>query len=174
MSPATAHPPDTRTTRWRLDPSRSSIEFRVGHLWGMSTVKGTFTRYRGTLDLAADRAIDLTIDAASLDTSNRRRDKHLRSPDFFDVENHPQIRFVSETAALDGELLEVHGGLLARGEILPLTVSARLRQVDEELEIEARSLVDHRRLGMTWNVVGMVRAPSELALVGRLVPDDAA
>jgi polyisoprenoid-binding protein YceI len=172
MAPATAQPPKIQTTRWRLDPDRSSVEFRVKHLWGMSIVEGSFSRYRGTLDLGGRPAIELTIEAASLDTNNERRDRHLRSADFFDVENHPQIGFVSESAALDGERLEVHGQLRTRGATVPLSLSATLRAVGDELEIEATTETDHRRLGMTWNALGMVRAPSRLTVVGRLVRDD--
>jgi polyisoprenoid-binding protein YceI len=64
-------------TRWRIDPARSSIEFRTPTLWGLATVKGRFDRYEGTLDLDQDPAIALTIDAGSLDTKNKLRDKHL-------------------------------------------------------------------------------------------------
>jgi polyisoprenoid-binding protein YceI len=171
MAPATAQP-EIRTTQWRLDPARSSLEFHVKHLWGMSTVEGRFSRYRGTLDLSADPAIELTIDAASLDTNNKRRDEHLRSADFFDVENHREIRFVSESALLDGERLEVRGQLHARGASVQLAVDATLKAVGDELELEATTTTDQRRLGMTWNAIGMVRAPSRLTLAGRLVRDD--
>ena len=116
------------TTRWRIDPSRSRVEFRTPTLWGLATVKGHFVRYDGTLDLERDPAITLTIDAASLDTHNRLRDRHLRSPDFFDVANHPQVRFVSDSATLDGERLNVRGRLYAGGESIPLDLNARLVQ----------------------------------------------
>src|SRR6185312_8034794 len=73
---------DIQLTAWRLDPERSSVEFEVP---GLSTVRGRFHRYQGTLDLRREPAIELTIEAASVDTGNRRRDKHLRSKTFFDV-----------------------------------------------------------------------------------------
>lgn len=89
--------------RWRLDPTRSRVEFHVRHFYGLMTVKGRFDRFEGTLDLDAAPTIELTIDADSLDTKNRQRDKHLRSADFFDVTNHPQVRFASDSATLDGD-----------------------------------------------------------------------
>jgi polyisoprenoid-binding protein YceI len=156
------------TTHWRLDPARSSIEFQVPAAWGLSTVKGSFSRYHGTLDASA---IELTIEADSIDTENERRDKHLRSVDFFDVERHPYVRFVSERVAVDGDRLEVRGRLHARGASMPLDIDATLRRAGDELEVEAVTLADHRRLGMTWNFMGMLRPPIELFVRGRLVRD---
>jgi polyisoprenoid-binding protein YceI len=97
--------------RWRLDPTRSSVEFHVRHFYGLITVKGHFDRFDGTLDLDGKPAVELTIDADSLETKNRQRDKHRRSADFFGVEEHPQVRFVSDTVTLAGEKLTVHGQL---------------------------------------------------------------
>src|SRR4051795_7710258 len=90
---------------WRLDPARSSVAFHVRHFYGLMTVKGEFADYDGTLDLRAEPAVELTLQAASLNTKMAKRDKHLRSGDFFDVEQHPQIRFRSDSATLDGDTL---------------------------------------------------------------------
>ena len=158
-------------TRWRIDPMRSRIEFRTQTFWGLITVKGRFERYDGTLDLRQEPAVELTIDASSLDTNNNKRDQHLRSADFFDVENHPQVRFVSDSATLDAERLTVSGRLHAAGESMPLKLHANLRRVGDELEVEARSSADHRKLGMIHSPLGMIRTPSELIVHGRLVRD---
>jgi polyisoprenoid-binding protein YceI len=157
------------TTRWRIDPSRSRVEFRTPTLWGLATVNGHFDRYDGTLDLERDPAITLTIDAASLDTHNRLRDRHLRSADFFDVANHPQVRFVSDSATLDGERLNVRGRLYAGGESIPLDLNARLMQIGDELEVDVTTTIDHNELGMTHSTLGMIRTPTELTVRGRLV-----
>src|SRR5271163_4316433 len=87
---------------WRLDPARSSVEFHVRHFYGLVTVKGSFSRYEGTLKLDPPPAVELTIEADSLDTKMAKRDKHLRSSDFFDAANHQQVRFVSDNVTLDG------------------------------------------------------------------------
>jgi polyisoprenoid-binding protein YceI len=174
MSTTTPTPTDTRAaqnTRWRIDPARSSVEFHTPTFWGLLTVKGHFERYEGTLDLRREPAIELTIDAASLDTKNNMRDRHLRSGDFFDVENHPQVRFVSDSARLDGERLAVTGRLYAAGTSMPLELNARLRPVDGEFEVDAVARADHFQLGMSHGVLGMIRTPSELMVRGRLVPD---
>jgi polyisoprenoid-binding protein YceI len=158
-------------TIWRIDPDRSSVQFSVKALWGLMTVRGRFSRYEGTLHLSGEPAIELSIEADSLDTQNAKRDEHLRSPDFFGVEQHPAMRFVSESAALDGERLAVRGVLHARGASLPLDIDATLRRAGDELEVEAVTVADHRRLGMTWNLIAMIRPPSRLTVKGRLVAD---
>jgi len=157
------------STRWRIDPTRSRVEFRTPTFWGLLTVKGHFERYEGTLDLQEDPQIELTIEAASLNTNNKMRDKHLRSADFFDVANHPQVRFVSDSAALDGERLTVSGRLYVAGTSTPVDVDARLRRVDDELEVDATAYADHLELGMSRGTLGMIRTPSELIVRGRLL-----
>jgi len=159
-------------TRWRIDPARSTVEFQVPHFWGLTTVEGRFGRYAGTLDLSEQPAVELRIDAASLDTKRTARDKHLRSADFFDVEKHPQVRFESDHAELDGERLHVYGRLHAAGKKIRLDVAATLRPLADELELAATTRADQRRLGMTWSPLGMIRAPSKLIIRGRLIPDD--
>ena len=160
---------DIASGSWRLDPTRSSVEFHVRHFYGLITVKGRFAGYDGTLDLSARPAVTLTIDAASLDTKQSKRDKHLRSADFFDVEHHPQVRFVSDSAELADDTLKVRGRLHAAGKHVPLELHAKLRTVDGELEVEAVTDADHRLLGMTWSPLGILRAPSKLIVRGRLV-----
>jgi polyisoprenoid-binding protein YceI len=154
---------------WILDPDRSSVEFRVPLLFGkIGTVKGGFTSYGGTLDMDGRPAIELTIEAGSIDTGNARRDAHLRSAAFFDAEEHPQVRFESESAELDGEEIRVRGTLRAGGGSAPLDLTAAVRPVDEEFEIEASAEVDQRKLGMTYSPLGTLRPPARLTVRGRL------
>ena len=163
---------DSRDGRWRIDPARSNVEFNVRNLWGLQTVKGHFDRYDGTLELAAQPSIELTIEADSLDTDNPKRDEHLRSADFFDVADHPHVRFVSEQVTLDGERLDVRGELHAAGKSVPLEFRGAIRSLGDELEVDVTTSVDHRELGLTWNQLGMMRAPSKLIVHGRLVRAD--
>ena len=172
MSTTTPQPTPTqkiKNTRWRIDPTRSQIEFHTPTLWGLMTVKGRFEHYHGTLDLRHDPAIALTIDAASLTTHNKIRDKHLRSSDFFDVANHPHVRFVSDSAKLHGERLTVSGHLHTAGKRTPLDLDATLRQIDGELEIDTSASADQFELGMSHGTLGMIRTPSQLSVRGRLV-----
>jgi polyisoprenoid-binding protein YceI len=141
----------------------------VRHFYGLMTVKGEFADYDGTLDLGAAPAVELTIQATSLDTKLAKRDEHLRSKDFFDVEHHPQVRFLSDRAAFDCDTLRVHGQLHAAGRQIPLELDATAREIDGELEIEAVTEAGHRELGMTWSPLGILRSPSKLIVRGRLV-----
>ena len=164
------HPADTLPGRWELDPHRSSVEFRVEHTWGLGTVKGHFDHYDGRLDLSADPAIELRIDAASVHTGNRRRDKHLRSASFFDAESHPTERFVSDSVVVEGDSLKVSGRVSARVRSIRLELDAHVRGVDGSLEIEAETRAQHRELGMTWSPLGIISPRSELHVTGYLVP----
>ena len=160
--------PDITSGSWRLDPTRSSVEFHVRHFYGLVTVNGHFDQYELTVDLDGQPAVELVIDAGSLDTKHRKRDEHLRSADFFDVANHPHVRFVSQSATLVGETLKVRGELHAAGRHVPVDVDAAVREVDGELDVLATTLVDHRKLGMMWSPLGIMRAPSKLIVRGRL------
>jgi polyisoprenoid-binding protein YceI len=161
----------TISGRWRLDPQRSSVEFRAEKFWGLVTVKGHFDDYEGQLDLSANPAVELTIDAASVQTGIRKRDQHIRSADFFDAENHPPVRFVSSSVDLHDDTLKLRGRLSARGRSIPLELEVQVRQVDGELEVEAATSAPHRELGMTWSPLGMIRPRSELFVKGHLVPN---
>ncbi len=172
MSTTTSHPAGSakvETSRWRIDPARSRVEFHSPTLWGLMIVNGRFQRYDGTLDLRREPAIELTIDASSLSTGNKIRDKHLRSSDFFDVEHHPQVRFVSETAEADGDRLKVSGRLYAAGESTSLELEVIMRQDGDELEVETCAYTNPRRLGMSGGILGMISSPTELMVRGRLV-----
>ena len=161
------------TSTWRLDPARSTVEFHVRHFYGLMTVKGRFGQYQGTLDLGASPAIELIVEADSLDTKVSKRDEHLRSEDFFHVADHPRVRFVSEAASVEGDKLTATGQLHAAGRSIPVQVEATVRPVGDEFEIEASALADHRELGMTWSPMGIMRAPSRLLVSGRLIREEA-
>ena len=163
-------PDETLVGSWQLDPQRSSVEFRVGHFWGLGTVKGHFDGYEGRLDLGADPAIELTIDAANVQTGNPKRDQHLRSTEFFDAGNHPTVQFVSDSVTQQGDTLSVRGWLFARDQSIALELDARVRRVNGEFEIEAAASAPHRELGMTWNPLRMIPPRSELHVTGYLVP----
>jgi polyisoprenoid-binding protein YceI len=160
---------DLATGTWRLDPSRSSVDFHVRSVYGLITVKGHFDRYQGTLDLSGRPAIALIVEADSLDTNNERRDKHLRSADFFDVADHPQVRFEADAADLDGDTMKVRGLLYAAGRHVPVEADATVTAAGDEFEIEATALTDQRELGMTYSPLGVISAPSRLIVRGRLV-----
>ena len=160
-------------TRRRLDPSGSSAEFRVPNLWGLASVKGRFQRLDGWLEVDRDQQwrMELTLDAASVDTGNRRRDRHLGSADFFDVEHHPEVRFRSSRVNdHGGGRLHVEGELEAAGERVRLQVEVEVTvgHAEDRVELDAAATVDQRQLGMTWSPLGVIRTPTALSVHARL------
>ena len=157
-------------TRWAVDSEKSSVEFTVKTFWGLSTVHGRFERFSGGYDTDPDRqSIELTIDAGSLNTGLGKRDEHLRSADFFHIADHPRVRFRSTRVRNAGDgTLHIQGGLEAAGVVVPLEIDAAVRQVGEELEVEAATTVDPRRFGMSSGHLGMIRPPARLHITARL------
>jgi polyisoprenoid-binding protein YceI len=166
----------TQTTaprRWKLDSARSIVEFRVPTFWGLSTVVGHFDRFDGFYGRDSEDvlAIELAIDADSLDTGNGTRDRHLRAERFFNVHAHPQVRFTSTLVNDLGGALAVVGHLEAATRTVPVALRATVREAGDDLEIEATTTVDQRELGMTFSPLGMIRTPSTLHVRARLTPD---
>jgi polyisoprenoid-binding protein YceI len=164
-------PEELAGSRWTLDPSRSTAEFRVLQLWGLSTVTGHFDRLDGRLEIDDDgqgRA-ELRIDAASLDTGNRRRDKHLRSAGYFDTEHHPDVRFrATSVSVTDDGAIRVEGELEAAARRVRLVLEPTVRHTDDQLDIEVSTTIDGRELGMTWSPLGTPKTPATLTIHARL------
>lgn len=159
------------TKHWSLDRERTSVEFSVKSFWGLGTVRGRFDRCRGSYETGPDGTkIELTVDADSIDTGNGRRDAHLKSAAFFDVADHPQVRFISTHVrdTDDGELYGM-GVLDAAGASEPIAFAAKIREVGDELEVEGTTNVDHRWLGMSSGPLKMIRPPATLRVEARLV-----
>jgi polyisoprenoid-binding protein YceI len=158
------------STRWTVDREKTSVDFAVKTFWGLMTVRGRFDRFDGWYEVGPDgKTIELTIDADSLDTGNRTRDKHLRATDFFHVAEHPQVRFTSTRVRYAGDgMLHVEGDLEAAGKVVPLAFDATVQQVGRGLEIEATTTVDQRQLGMSSGQLGMIRPPATLHVKAHL------
>ena len=109
---------------WNIDVAHSEVTFRIRHF--MSRVSGTFTDWSGTIqgDPAswASGTVSVTINAASIDTRNDRRDADLRSGRFFNVDSFPTITFVGRTVAQAGDSLTITGDLTMRGVTRPVTL----------------------------------------------------
>jgi polyisoprenoid-binding protein YceI len=173
MSSTLAEQTHTQTTveRWTADRSRTTVEFEVKHLWGLHTVRGRFNRFDGAYLVGpTGPEIELTIDAAIVDTGVAARDRHLRSADFFDVGEHPQVRFAStEVTGLGNGRVRVSGKLDAVGTGVPVAFDASVCLVDGELELEATTTVDQGRFGMSRGPLRNVRPPARLHVKTRLV-----
>jgi polyisoprenoid-binding protein YceI len=96
---------------WILDPSRSTVSLTSRTFWGLAPVKGVFRQVsgEGTVSPTGQVSGTVTVAAASIDTHNTRRDTHLRSPDFFDSDNHPHIAFTAEGVRPSGQGVVVTG-----------------------------------------------------------------
>lgn len=154
---------------WRLDPATSVVEFSVRHIYGLVTIRGRFTSYEGTLNLTDNPAVQLTIDADSIDTKIKLRDRHLRSAHYFDTKTHPTIRYQAQAEMLDGDQLKLSGQLDAAGGHVPVSVIVTCTPLGDTFAVEGHAVVDQRKLGMTHNPLGLTRTPSRLTVRGRLV-----
>jgi polyisoprenoid-binding protein YceI len=112
--------------RWRIDTSHSEVSFIARHMM-ISKVRGRFRDFSGTIYIGEDPEaswVQVTINAASIDTGDPDRDRHLRSPDFLDVERYPEITFRSSSVRAAGdEKWEVAGDLTVRDVTKPVTLS---------------------------------------------------
>ncbi|MFI5005352.1 MAG: YceI family protein [Solirubrobacterales bacterium] len=118
---------------WKVDPVHSSVEFQVKHL-GIATVKGQFTKFEGTLEVGPEGAVAYgTVQVDSVDTHEPQRDAHLRSADFFEVEQYPEIGFRSTTIRpTDEDEFEIEGQLSIHGVTRSVTLRATLEGVEPE------------------------------------------
>ena len=148
------------TTTWNIDASHSTVGFAIRHMV-FSKVRGRFSTYTGALHLDDDLArssVEVAIDAASIDTGTAQRDTHLRSPDFFDVEKFPQLRFRSTKVedAGDGRL-RVTGELtirdVTREVILEAESGGRGKDPwgNERIGFVAKTSIDRKDFGLKWN-----------------------
>ena len=142
------------TGRWTVDRSHSSVEFRVKHMM-ISTVRGHFGEFEGTIVAAPDyrdSRVSGTIDTASIDTNEPRRDEHLRSADFFDVEHHPKISFESTRIEHAGKGdYRVTGDLTMHGETRPVTLEVTVHgATGDRVGFEARGTISRSDFGLRW------------------------
>jgi len=149
---------------WQIDPDHSSFQFKVRHLM-VSNVKGDFTKVKGVVTIderdIANLKLEITIDAASVNTGHAKRDEHLRNADFFDVAKHPTITFVSKRAEKAGmDRLKVIGDLTMHGVTREVTVDVEgpTQEVKDpggnfRRGATATTKINRKEFGLTWNRV---------------------
>lgn len=145
---------------YTIDVAHSSVGFAVKHL-GLSKVKGTFNEFSGTIVLdTADytkSSVSVKINAASIDTDNEGRDKHLRSADFFETEKYPEITFVSEKVEKTAEGYLAHGNFTMHGITkkiaLPFVLTGPIKGMmgEERLAVEVETKLDRQEYGITFS-----------------------
>ena len=127
-SPATVQIPGYVVGTWDIDATHSTVGFVVRHMM-VSKVRGFFRDFSGeivTAENPTDSTVTATIDLASIDTRQEQRDAHVRSADFFDVENHPQMTFRSTGVRADGADWVVDGELTLKGNTKPVSLALEL------------------------------------------------
>ena len=158
MSIASA-PTTTRTT-WQLDPAHSLVEFSVRHMM-FSTVKGRFTGLQGTIQDVADdptqSSVQVTIDASSVTTGDDNRDGHLRSADFFNVEQYPTITFASRRIEGTRDAFTVTGDLTINGVTREVALEATFNGSGTTpfgttvAGFSAETKINRKDWGLNWN-----------------------
>ena len=145
----------TAAGRWELDPAGSRAAFRIKHFWGIMTVRGVLEQMTGDATVSPDGTVTgrISFEAASLNTKNKQRDKHLRSADFFHVEKHPQAVLTITSAHPAGPAdLECEGTFEAAGHARPVTFTAHIQEATAQAVVLTAELeVDRGEFDMTWS-----------------------
>lgn len=146
---------------YEIDASHSMAEFVARHLM-VTKVRGRFGGLSGRITVAEpveQSSVEVTLDASSIDTRDDKRDAHLRSPDFLDVDTHPTLDFRSTSVeVIDDERLRVSGDLTVRGVTRPVTLDATFDGKfadpwgNSRIGFSATTEIDREDWGLTWNV----------------------
>jgi polyisoprenoid-binding protein YceI len=146
--------------RWVLDGTASKVTVSHKTMWGLITVNGQFTQVTGEGEVDASGVVSgtLSIEAASIDTGNKKRDDHLRSADFFDVEHHPTITLTVSNVAAADQGLEAHGDLMVKQTHKTVPFTATITEASPDVvKATTEVTVDRNELGLTWNQMGMMK-----------------
>lgn len=146
---------------FQIDSAHSEIQFTVRHMM-VSRVRGVFEKWGGTIALdvenPAHTTVDVSIEAASINTKDAQRDAHLRSADFLDVENYPAITFKSTAVEITGEnTAKLHGDLTILGVTRPVALdvtyngSAKSPWGSVSYGFSASTTINREDWGLTWN-----------------------
>jgi polyisoprenoid-binding protein YceI len=157
-NPAPATPGYVAGT-WDIDPVHSEVSFVVRHMV-VSKVRGRFNDFAGTIVTGEDplaSRVEARIVAASIDTNNAQRDEHVRSADFLDVEQYPELKFVSGALRRAGRDYEMDGELTIRGVTRPVTLTVELNGFSPDawggtrVGFSAHTEIDRQDFGVSYN-----------------------
>ncbi|GAA0420247.1 YceI family protein [Virgibacillus salarius] len=149
-------------TVWNIDTVHSEIGFSVKHMM-ISKAKGSFNNFNAVFEADVDdltgSKLEVTIDVGSIDTRNKDRDDHLRSADFFDVENHPNITFVAtDIHKKSGNNYEITGDLAIRGTKKLVTLNVVMEGQSKDpmsgnivAGFSGETTINRKDFGLTWN-----------------------
>jgi polyisoprenoid-binding protein YceI len=143
---------------YAIDPSHSSVGFEVRHM-GIATVRGSFRTFEGAIDATGDAPVlNGTVQVSSVDTGDEQRDAHLKAPDFFDVEQHPQITFhTTAIEAGDDGKIRLAGEITMKGTTKPIELAGTAANGgtdpwgNERVGFEVEGVIDRRDFDLKWN-----------------------
>ena len=150
--------------KWVLDPMHSEVQFKVKHLM-ITTVTGYFNSFQVEAETADEQftnvnTVVFTADVNSINTNNEQRDTHLKSADFFDAENHNEIRFVgNKYENTGGDDFKLHGELTIKGITKPFTVNIEFGGIVEDPYGQTKAgftltgKISRKEFGLTWSAV---------------------
>jgi len=149
--------------QWKIDPTHSEIQFKVKHLM-ITTVTGYFRTFDLEVETESDdfntaSKVVFTADINSIDTNNQQRDTHLKSADFFDAENHGQLKFEGKKYEGNGDNARLHGDLTIRGTTKPVTVNVEFGGIvvdpygQTKAGFTVSGKISRKEFGLTWSAV---------------------
>ena len=156
---------------WNVDPGRSTIGFKAKSMWGLAPVKGHFAEFSGDGQITDAQTVFGRIDikVASVDTKIRKRDDHLRSADFFEVEKFPDISVVVTSAeGIDGDIVDLRAQLTVKNTTGPLPLRSKVTVLDDgAVRVTAEATIDRKEFGVDGNLMGMI--PDNATISGDVV-----
>ena len=161
---------------WSIDPVWSALEFEVEKL-GLVTVKGRVPGFSGTIEGGETPSISGVVDASSITTFDETRDAHVQSPEFFDTERYPELRFESTAVRARGDELVVEGDLTIKDVTRSLTLTGSYVGAgadpygNDRIGIELEGTVDRTDFGLEWNAAlpgGGFLLPNDVVLKANL------
>jgi len=166
---------------WKIDPAHSEIQFKVKHLM-ITTVTGYFRKFdleveTQSEDFSSASKIEFTADIDSIDTNNDQRDTHLKSADFFDSENHKQIKFVGKKFNAEGDQANLTGDLTIRGTTKPITLNVEYGGIvvdpygQTKAGFTVNGRISRKEFGLTWSAVteaGSVVVSDEIRILAEV------
>jgi polyisoprenoid-binding protein YceI len=152
----------TAAGTWRLDPTASRVEVLAKTYWGLVRVRGRFAALNGTATVTPDGRVtaELTIEAASVDTANDKRDNHLRSADFFHVERHPNLQVaIDEVVLTSPGTFTAEGRMTVAGRTEPIGLDGTIALSADGSRAEVNTAVEIDRVvfGLRHSPLGMIR-----------------
>jgi polyisoprenoid-binding protein YceI len=159
---------------WNIDPVWSALGFEVKKL-GIAAIKGRALGFEGTVIGGSQPSIEGIVDVSSITSFDETRDAHVQSPDFFDAERYPKIRFHSTSVEDRGGELVVHGELTIKDETRPVELRGSFAgsgvdpMGNDRIVLELSGTIDRTDFGLNWNAPlpgGGLLLPNEVLLTG--------